>query len=222
MIITIDGPAGSGKSTTARKVAESLGYNYVDSGAMYRAVTLAAHINNCISSQDIIDMMPSITIELEMSSLGQKTFLNGRDISDQIRQPSISANVSYISSIKEVREAMVQVQREIGSRGSIVMDGRDIGTVVFPNAELKIYMTASIEERTNRRLQQMKKQCIKDIPKLHEIAAQIEARDYYDSHRDIDPLKPAIDAVILDTTGMSIDNQCAFILNKAQNILNLQ
>ena len=219
IIITIDGPAGSGKSTTAKIVAELLGYIYVDSGAMYRAVTLATIRNKCETIEQIVQLLNSLHIELKMSPLGQRTFLNGEDISEEIREPIITSKVSFVSSIKEVRTAMVDLQRKIGAQGSIVRDGREIGTVVFPHAQLKIFMIASIHERAKRRLDQMKSIYSEHISDISEITEQITHRDYADSHREIDPLKPADDAVMLDTTGMTIQEQCDFIVKKAQQLI---
>jgi cytidylate kinase len=219
IIITIDGPAGSGKSTTAKIVAELLGYIYVDSGAMYRAVTLATIRHKCETIEQIIHLLDSLHIELKMSPQGQRTFLNGEDISEEIREQIITSKVSFISSIKEVRTAMVDLQRKIGAKGSIVMDGRDIGTVVFPHAQLKIFMIASIHERAKRRLDQMKSIYSEHTSDITEITEQITNRDYADSHREIDPLKPADDAIMLDTTGMSIQEQCDFIVKKAQQLI---
>lgn len=219
IIITIDGPAGSGKSTTAKIVAELLGYIYVDSGAMYRAVTLATIRSKCDTTEQIVHLLNSLHIELKMSPLGQRTFLNGEDISQEIREPIITSKVSFVSSIKEVRTAMVNLQRNIGAQSSIVMDGRDIGTVVFPHAQLKIFMIASIHERAKRRLDQMKSIYSEHISDISEITEQITHRDYADSHREIDPLKPADDAIMLDTTGMTIPDQCDFIVKKAQQLI---
>lgn len=219
IIITIDGPAGSGKSTTAKIVAELLGYIYVDSGAMYRAVTLATIRNKCETIEQIVHLLNSLHIELKMSPFGQRTFLNGEDISEEIRDPIITAKVSFISSIKEVRTAMVDLQRKIGAQSSIVMDGRDIGTVVFPHAQLKIYMNASIQERAKRRLDQMKSKYSESTSDISEITEQLTHRDYADSHREIDPLKAAEDAIILDTTVMTIQEQCEFIVQKAQQLI---
>ena len=219
IIITIDGPAGSGKSTTAKIVAELLGYIYVDSGAMYRAVTLATIRNKCETIEQIVHLLNSLHIELKMSPFGQRTFLNGEDISEEIREPIITAKVSFISSIKEVRTAMVDLQRKIGAQSSIVMDGRDIGTVVFPHAQLKIYMNASIQERAKRRLDQMKSKYSESTSDISEITEQLIHRDYADSHREIDPLKAAEDAIMLDTTVMTIQEQCEFIVKKAKQLI---
>jgi len=153
MIIAIDGPAGSGKSTTARLVAKKLGFIYVDTGAMYRAVTLSWLTQEKPNIDEFIKNLPSISLGINAQTNEQQTFLNGIDVSKEIRGREVTDNVSYISSIKTVREKMVELQRNIGNAQSVVMDGRDIGTAVFPKAHLKIFMVADIRERAVRRLQ---------------------------------------------------------------------
>lgn len=220
LIIAIDGPAGSGKSTTAKLVAHKLGYIYVDTGAMYRAVTLGSMNISHLDKQSIIDMLPRLSITLSVQDDGQHTFLNNEDVSEAIRQPEISANVSFVSSIKEVRESLVAMQREIGKSGGIVMDGRDIGTVVFPNADLKFFMVANIEQRAIRRLQEMQEKGMSPLPSLEELVHQMTVRDNMDSSREIDPLVKAHDAIEIDTSFLSIDQQVSIIIEQAHKILN--
>lgn len=216
-IIAIDGPAGSGKSTTAKHVAKYLGYVYVDTGAMYRAITLAALQNNCMSPDLLQHHINSFEISLTLQEDGQHTYLNGKDVSIEIRQPEISENVSFISSLQFVRTAMVTMQRNLGKHGGIVMDGRDIGTVVFPDADFKFFMEAGIEERAKRRLQEMQDKGIKPLPSLTELIEQIAKRDHYDSSREIDPLRMADDAILIDTSLLSIDEQVRVILDYIQH-----
>ena len=220
LIIAIDGPAGSGKSTAAKLVAHKLGYIYADTGAMYRAVTLGSMNISHLDKQSIIDMLPRLSITLSVQDDGQHTFLNNEDVSEAIRQPEISANVSFVSSIKEVRESLVAMQREIGKSGGIVMDGRDIGTVVFPNADLKFFMVANIEQRAIRRLQEMQEKGMSPLPSLEELVHQMTVRDNMDSSREIDPLVKAHDAIEIDTSFLSIDQQVSIIIEQAHKILN--
>jgi cytidylate kinase len=218
IIIALDGPAGSGKSTTARMVAEQLGYLYIDTGAMYRAVTLAA-IRRGIQLSDLAlgILVKSIFIQLEQSPNGQRTLLDGTDVSREIRMPEITRHVSIVSASPAVRNAMVKEQRRIGSNGGVVMDGRDIGTVVFPNAELKIFMTASIDERAKRRTQELQ---AKGIEVSHEeIADEILKRDELDSSRETSPLAKAPDARLLDTSFLSPKEQSEIIIKWAKEII---
>lgn len=218
IIIAIDGPAGSGKSTTARLVAQKLGYLYIDTGAMYRAVTLAwlnAKIE--LTEENVAHILDTIKIELKQGQNQQIVLLNGIDVSDSIRQPEVTKYVSPISAMKNVRDFLVAQQREIGNYGGVVMDGRDIGTVVFPNAELKIFLIATPEERAKRR---QKEQLEKGINQDFEsILKSIIDRDNYDSTREISPLRKAEDAIELDTTNLSINEQCEFVVEKAKKII---
>lgn len=219
IIIAIDGSAGSGKTTTAKITADKLGYLYLDTGAMYRAVTLAA-LRAGTESDELAtsELLKNIKIELKQSDSGQITLLNGEDVSKAIREPEVTKWVSPVSAMGSVRTEMVSLQRQIGKSGAIVIDGRDIGTTVFPDAELKIFLVASVEERANRRLKEYKA-AGKEFSAL-EIKEQIIARDKYDSSRLISPLRKAGDAIELDTTDMTIKEQCDFIINKALLIIN--
>jgi len=218
IIIAIDGPAGSGKSTTARLVAQKLGYLYIDTGAMYRAVTLSWIKSKTDLTTDNVDsILNTITIELKQGQNQQIVLLNGFDVSDEIRQPDVTSYVSPISAMKNVRDFLVAQQRNIGKLGGVVMDGRDIGTVVFPEAELKIFLVATPEERAKRRQLELHN---KGIDQEYEsILKSIIDRDNYDSNREISPLRKASDAVELDTTNLSIEEQCEFVVQKALKII---
>lgn len=220
MIIAIDGPAGSGKSTTARLVAKNLGFIYVDTGAMYRAVTLSWLEKDKPNIEDFIQDLPSITLGINAQTNEQQTFLNGIDVSKEIRSREVTDNVSYISSIKTIREKMVEMQRNIGNAQSVVMDGRDIGTAVFPKAHLKVFMVADIRERALRRLQEMKIQSMFPLPKLEDLMVMMKQRDEYDSSREIDPLRQADDAILLDTSNLTIEDQAQKIIELANSIHN--
>ncbi len=219
IIIALDGPAGSGKTTSARLVAEKLGYIYIDTGAMYRAVTLACLRSGIeINDSEVEKLMESISINLRPSESGQITELNGEDVSLDIRRPEVTKWVSPVSAMGCVRDKMVAQQREIGKNGGVVMDGRDIGTVVFPQAELKFYLIASIESRSLRRAKELKEKGIEQA--FEEIRDQIANRDIYDSSRAISPLRKADDAIELDTSNISIDEQVNIILKKAEEIIS--
>jgi cytidylate kinase len=218
IIIAIDGPAGSGKSTTAREVARKLGYVYIDTGAMYRAAALAfRRMGMEFNDRDFSKLMDSIDIELRQSESGQKTYLNGEDVSDEIRTPEITKLVSPVSANHIVRKKLVDMQRQLGKDGGIVMDGRDIGTVVFPRAELKIFMVASPEARAARRTKEMLAKGI-DVNE-EQIKNDLIARDKYDSSREISPLKKANDAIEIDTSELTIEEQTEKVVDLAMNLL---
>lgn len=215
IIIAIDGPAGSGKSTTARLVAKALNYIYIDTGAMYRAVTLYwIKSGKDLSEQVVDELLPNIALSLQQGENGQIVLLNGEDVTNLLRTPEINQFVSPISAMQNVREKLVSEQRRIGKDGGVVMDGRDIGTVVFPDAELKIFLIASIEERAHRRLLELEAQGI--ATNYDEIYNAIAKRDEYDSTRALSPLKKAPDAIELDTTNLTIADQCEIVLHYAK------
>lgn len=219
IIIAIDGPSGSGKSTTAREVAKLLGYIYIDTGAMYRAVTLAAMRNNIdFTDEALLPLLEKINIEIKQGDNGQRTFLDGEDVSSDIRTPEVTKAVSPVSALITVREKLVDMQRKMGENGGVVMDGRDIGTVVFPNAELKIFMIASLEARGIRRSEELKNSGI-TIDAVT-VSKQLEDRDKYDSSRENSPLTKADDAIIVDTSGLSIEEQTNIVVNLAKQIIN--
>jgi cytidylate kinase len=217
MIVAIDGTAGSGKGTVSKLIAERLGFTYIDTGAMYRAVTLKMVRNNIgITELDKIkDMMETIKIELESTTnengeYCQKVYLDGEDVSLEIRTPEITALTSPYSIEPTIRVKIVEMQREYGKFKDIVMEGRDITTVVFPNAELKIYLDASPEERANRRYKEYLEKG--EEADLEQIKKDIEERDYRDMHRENSPLREAEDAIHMDSTGMEIDEEVAYII----------
>lgn len=205
-IIALDGPSGSGKSTIANILAKKLKISYLNTGSMYRAVTLFFLENNIKKSDKIdIDLLRKINIDIK----GDKVFLNEKDVSDKIRNKEVTENVSWVSSIFLVRKYLVDMQRKISQNKSIILDGRDIGTVVFPNAKYKFFLVASSEVRAKRRYEQ------NEIDKpLEEIQKDIEKRDYLDSHREISPLKKAEDAIEIDSSNLTIDETIEEIINK--------
>lgn len=210
-IIAIDGPAGSGKSTTARLVANRLGAVYIDTGAMYRVVTLAALRDGISDNPDkIIALLNKTIIRLEPSEDGQRTFLNDEDVSKDIRSTEVTAAVSFVSSLPEVRHKLVTMQREFAQQKSVVMDGRDIGTVVFPHADLKIYMTAFIGDRAVRRAAEIEAGGQK--VNVDDIIRTLEERDRLDQSRQESPLRKAEDAVEINTSGLSIAEQAQIII----------
>lgn len=219
IIIAIDGPAGSGKSTTARLVAQRLGFIYVDTGAMYRAVTLAWLREEKPEIDIFLNNLPDISLSRDPETQEQKTLLDGVDVSNAIRTSEVTEQVSYISSLKKVREKMVSIQRNIGIDHNVVMDGRDIGTAVFPNADVKIFMIADLKKRASRRLEEIQSKGIHQVPSLDELIQQMKDRDTFDSSREIDPLKMADDALLLDTSNLSIEDQATFIIDKVKSII---
>lgn len=219
IIIAIDGPSGSGKSTTAREVAKKLKYLYIDTGAMYRAVTLAWLRTGLEFSEDIIcNLVKNVNLELKIADEWQKTYLDGKDVSFDIRKPDVTKWVSPVSAIDCVRTAMVDIQRNMGKNGGVVLDGRDIGTVVFPKADLKIFLVASIEERAKRRQKELFQSGIN--LSLEEVTAQLESRDIYDSSRSNSPLRKAEDAVLIDTSSLSIEEQTNLVVSLALQKIN--
>lgn len=214
IVIAIDGPAGAGKSTISKIVASRLGIEYIDTGAMYRAVTLKAFRNSVgFSDKDALDrMLEKTTIEFR----NRRIILDGEDVSEEIRLPHISQNVSEVSAVPEVRLRLIELQRKMASCGGVIMDGRDIGTNVLKDAQLKIFLTASIEERARRRYEELKEKGI-DVS-FEKICQDIEARDKYDSSRKVNPLCKAEDAVLLDSTNMSIGQVVDEIVRMAEAV----
>jgi len=220
IIIAIDGNSGCGKSTTAKAVAKSLGYIYIDTGAMYRAVTLY-FIRNGIDLQDtkaVEKALREINISFMRNpeSKTNETFLNGENVEGEIRGMAVSGLVSPVSEISLVRKKLVEQQREMGRKKGIVMDGRDIGTVVFPDAHLKIFMTANLETRAQRRKLELEEKG-KDVP-LEEVIRNLSDRDKIDSSRADSPLKKANDALEIDTSHLTIDEQVDLVLNEVKQI----
>lgn len=205
-IIALDGPSGSGKSTIANILAKKLKISYLNTGSMYRALTLY-FLENGIENEDQIDLNLLKNIKIDINE--DRVFLNGKDVSEEIRNKIVTENVSWVSSIPLVRKYLVDLQRKISENKSIILDGRDIGTVVFPNAKYKFFLVASSEIRAKRRYEQ------NEIDKsLEEIQKDIEKRDYIDSHREISPLKKADDAIEIDSSNLTIDETIDEILEK--------
>ncbi len=214
--IAIDGPAASGKSTTARLVAQKLGYLHVDTGAMYRALTLKAIEKNLNLSdkEKIVALARTSSIRLEGGNPTTRVFSDNIDVTDKIRTPQVNQAVSTISGYQGVREMMVREQQRISADGGVVLEGRDIGTIVIPSAELKIFMIANVQERVRRRKKDLALCGIEADG--NELVKEIEARDKKDSTREISPLRKAEDAVELDTSDLTIDEQVDFIVARAK------
>ena len=217
IIIAMDGHSSCGKSTMAKALAKAIGYTYIDTGAMYRAVTLYAMRRgfigeNGIDEESLRREMPQIKITFGHENGMQYTILNGENVERQIRGMEVSGNVSPISAIGFVREAMVSLQREMGRQGAVIMDGRDIGTTVFPNAELKIFVTASDEIRAQRRFDELKAKG--ENPVFEDVLKNVRERDYIDSHRAVSPLRKADDAIVLDNSHMTIDEQDKWLMDQ--------
>jgi len=224
IIIAIDGYSSCGKSTVAKALASHLGYAYVDSGSMYRCITLHALRKGVIKdhsfiADEIIKLLPEINLRFEFNpnTKSSDTFLNEENVEREIRQMIVSENVSKVSAIHEVRVKMIAIQRELGKNKGIVVDGRDIGTNVFPNAELKLFMTADTEVRTKRRYDELKAKG-QDVSFL-EIKTNLMDRDYQDTHRKENPLVQAKDAIVLDNSELTREQQLEFILNLIKNLI---
>lgn len=214
--IAIDGPAGAGKSTVAKQLAEKLAFVYIDTGAMYRALTWKAHETNTSfnDEQALAELLDQMNLELVNDSDGQRIFADGLDISDAVRVPAISNNVSYVARHAAIRSHMVLKQQELASKGGTVMDGRDIGTAVLPDASLKFFLNATVEERAKRR---HKEQLEKGIPSdLEMLKQEIERRDKLDTERTVAPLKKAEDAVEIDTTEMTISEVVDYLYERSR------
>lgn len=218
--IAIDGPAGAGKSTIAKAVAKEMSYIYVDTGALYRTIGVFA-----IEEKTDFDDMPGMEkllertdVELKYVDGVQKVYLNGLDYSDKIRTPEASMAASDVSKIPIVREFLLSKQRDIAKENNCIMDGRDIGTVVLPDAQIKIFLTADVEERAGRRYKELLEK--ETEVKFEEVLEDMKKRDYQDSHRDIAPLKPAEDSVVFDTTGMTLEQSVPKMLELLNSLLN--
>lgn len=208
--IAIDGPSGAGKSSLARKCAKAFGFLYADTGAIYRTVGLAAVRAGVErkNEQAISELLPNVHIELKYNEDGeQRMILNGEDVSDDIRTPEISIAASDVSSLPVVRDFLIEMQRSLAQHHNVLMDGRDIGTVVLPNADLKVFLTASAEERARRRLLQLQEKGITED--YEKVLKEIQYRDEQDTNREIAPLRQAEDAVLLDTTALNYEESFA-------------
>lgn len=207
-VIAIDGPSGAGKSSAAKKIAETLSWDYLDTGAMYRATALAL-LRAGVGLEDEAALF-RVLRSMHLEQLGTRIFLNDEDVSEAIRSHEITQFVTPVSADGRVRDVLVDQQRSIGQRGGFVVDGRDIGTVVFPNAALKLYLTASVEARAQRRF--MEQQAKGNVMTLDEVAADIQRRDHADSTRAVAPLRKADDAVELDSSNLTLDEVVAKIV----------
>ena len=214
--IAIDGPAGAGKSSISKVVANELGYLYIDTGAMYRGVTWAvldSHVN-VNNQKDVESLLPSLDLTLEPTANACKVFVKGRDVTDLIRQQQINENVSTIASYKGVREYLVERQQAMAAVGGVILDGRDIGSVVLPKAELKIYLTASVDARAKRRWLEV--QGTSNEQSLEDIKKNVESRDEMDKNRDEAPLVCVEDAIVVDSSNMTFDETVEHILHLVQ------
>ena len=225
IIIAVDGHSSCGKSTLSKQLAAKLQYNYIDSGSMYRAVTLYALRHNLITNgtvdaEKLIDQLNDINISFRYNPAEQKsdTLLNGENVEKEIRELTVSNNVSPVATIKDVRAAMVKLQKEMGKDKGIVMDGRDIGTVVYPDAELKIFMTTAPEIRAQRRYDELTAKGIRVT--FDEVLNNVKERDYIDQNREESPFKKAADAIVLDNGNMSREEQLDWVLKKVNILLN--
>lgn len=214
--IAIDGPAGAGKSSISKVVANELGYLYIDTGAMYRGVTWAvldSHVN-VNNQKDVESLLPSLDLTLEPTANACKVFVKGQDVTDLIRQQQINENVSTIASYKGVREYLVERQQAMAAVGGVILDGRDIGSVVLPKAELKIYLTASVDARAKRRWLEV--QGTSNEQSLEDIKKNVESRDEMDKNRDESPLVCVEDAIVVDSSNMTFDETVEHILHLVQ------
>lgn len=214
--IAIDGPAGAGKSTIARRVAGRLSYVYVDTGAMYRAATWYFGQRGIEPENEemVLQMLPELVIELIPELDGQRVIINGQDATDEIRSIEVNARVSQYAQIEGLRSRLVALQRKMALRKGVVMDGRDIGTTVLPDAEVKVFMTASVEERARRRFNEMKEQ---DQITMEQLIQDMTRRDKLDQEREISPLRQAEDAVLLDTTYLNLEEVVDVILSMCRS-----
>lgn len=218
--IALDGPAGAGKSTVAKGVAKELGFIYVDTGALYRTVGLKFLRDgyNTDLDCDIDSVLKTIEVDIKFIDGAQHVFLNGEDVSDEIRTPEASMMASAVSAKPPVRAFLLEMQRKLARENNVLMDGRDIGTVVLPDATLKFFVTASVEERASRRFKEL---CEKGMDvKYDDIYKDIQTRDYNDSHREIAPLKPAEDSIMFDTTGNTLEESIEKLLKMIKDRIN--
>lgn len=216
--IAIDGPAGAGKSTAAKLAAKELGFIYIDTGALYRSIGVAALRKgyDTTDAEKVNSLLPEISLSLKFVDGEQRVILNGEDVSREIRLPEASMAASNVSAIPEVRAFLLEMQKKLARENNCLMDGRDIGTVILPDAELKIFLTASAEIRAERRYKELIE---KGTPKDYdELLSEIKQRDHNDSHRAVAPLKPAVDAYMLDSSDMSLEEVVSKIVSLAKEI----
>lgn len=217
IIIAIDGPAGSGKSTAAKNIAEKLGFTYLDTGAMYRAITFLALQKGIAGDvNSVIEMARKISLKLKFEDGVTRVFVDGVEVTEEIRKPEVNSKVSDISKIPEVRAEMVKIQKRMGSEGNIIAEGRDVTTVVFPEADFKIFMTATLEERTRRRFKEFQEKNVNIS--IDEVKANLQMRDEIDSNRSVSPLKKADDALEFDNSNINIEEELNILLDKIEEI----
>lgn len=217
--IAIDGPAGAGKSTISRMVAADIGFLYVDTGALYRSIGLYAvrHNIDTTDPEQIQRMLKDVSVELKFVQGEQRVFLNGEDVSEKIRLPEMAMAASNVSAIPSVRNFLFELQQNMAKQNNVIMDGRDIGTVVLPHAQIKIFLTASPEDRAQRRFEQLK---FSGTPVHYdELLEEIKQRDYNDSHREIAPLRQAEDAILVDTSGNTLEESVSLLKELIQGKL---
>jgi len=217
--VAIDGPSGAGKSTIARRAAQALSFIYVDTGALYRTIGLymSRHIEDTKDAKAVEALLPKVSVELRFIDGEQRVFLNGEDVSGKIRTPQAAMHASNVSAIPAVRAFLLDMQRELAASNNVIMDGRDIGTVVLPKAQVKIFLTASVETRAKRRLAEHEARG--ERIDFDEMVREIETRDYHDSHRAAAPLKQAEDAVLVDTTELSFEESVEKIISLIRRAL---
>ncbi len=219
IIIAIDGPAGSGKSTAAKNLAHKLGFTYLDTGAMYRAITFLALRAGIVDNRDeVIKIAQNVSLKLLSENGRTRVFANDEELTEQIRTYEVNSKVSEVSVIPEVRVEMVKLQKKIGEEGNVVAEGRDVTTVVYPDADVKIYLTASIEERAKRRFNEF--QAKNDKITIEEVQANLEKRDKIDSGREVSPLRKAENAIEFDNTGLSPEQDLEYLLNVVKDVLS--
>lgn len=211
--IAVDGPSGAGKSTLARRLAKDLGYVYVDTGAMYRTIAYYTIQRGAMTTDEILTVLPTLSVTLGYGDDGvQHVFANGEDVSDKIRTPEISMGASRVSAIPQVRDFLLETQQDLAKKQSVVMDGRDIGTVVLPDAQVKIFLTASAQKRAERRFLELKEKQPDSYPTFEAVFADVIQRDKQDMNREIAPLKQANDAILVDTSNLNLDESEALLL----------
>ena len=211
--IAVDGPSGAGKSTLARRLAKDLGYVYVDTGAMYRTIAYYTIQRGAMTTDEILTVLPTLSVTLGYGDDGvQHVFANGEDVSDKIRTPEISMGASRVSAIPQVRDFLLETQQDLAKKQSVVMDGRDIGTVVLPDAQVKIFLTASAQKRAERRFLELKEKQPDSYPTFEAVFADVIQRDKQDMNREIALLKQANDAILVDTSNLNLDESEALLL----------
>lgn len=211
--VAIDGPSGAGKSSISKRAAQELGYIHVDTGALYRTVGVSALRKNVDMQSDdaIISVLPETKVEMRFIGTEQRMFLNGEDVSKEIRLPQSSMAASRVSAVPKVREFLFELQKELAENNDCIMDGRDIGTVVLPDAQVKIFLTATPEKRAERRCKELTEKGVE--VSYDDVLSDIIKRDYNDSHREIAPLKPAEDSIIIDTSEIDLENSIKLVID---------